>query len=203
MRNSIHLGLAAALVVFAGCSDETAVTEPDVDAIVFDAPLDLSEPPSGGTCPDVYWETTEELDDGVMLTWRSAFGGFSYGVTDAYAVQVEWTLTGATLLSASFVERAKGNNTWTPKSKRDPVSGSFTAGTPNGSSLPLTVNMSAMHRGDEDLDGDGVPDWRGLIGNGHFWLVLQLDGFQKAIKLGVNVHLEDPDDLFDHRCPTG
>ncbi|MFQ6114419.1 MAG: hypothetical protein ACE5NG_10105, partial [bacterium] len=60
------------------------------------------------------------------------------------------------------------------------------------SSLDLTVKMEPMHRA---ID----PDWQGYIGNGHFKLELSVDGIM--VKLGVNVHLEDPDDGFNHRCP--
>ncbi|UCC71933.1 MAG: hypothetical protein JSV86_16410 [Gemmatimonadota bacterium] len=209
MRTSILLCLAAALVALFGCSQDTSVTDPEAGALVFDAPLDLTEDPDGGTCPDVYWETTEELGDGLTLTWTSVLGGFDYTVGQAYNATTTWSLSSSTgpVPSASFVElgeRAKGKNTWTPKAKNDPVTGSFDPGTPGDGTLPLTVNMSAMHRGDEDdLDGDGAPDWQGLIGNGHFWLVIELEGFNKSIKMGVNVHLEDPDESFADRCPTG
>jgi hypothetical protein len=63
-----------------------------------------------------------------------------------------------------------------------------------------------MHQGNDDVDGDGVDDWIGQIGNGHFWLIIDVDdgaGNVEQVKLGVNFHLEDPDDGSGDRCPTG
>ncbi len=57
--------------------------------------------------------------------------------------------------------------------------------------------MDPMHRA---IDTD--PDWEGYIGNGHGKLVLDVtNGTTVRAKLGLNVHLEDPDDGFDPRCP--
>ncbi|HSG82506.1 MAG TPA: hypothetical protein VLC48_09665 [Gemmatimonadota bacterium] len=200
MKTVLTLTLALALIAITGCRDESSLTEPDSDALVFDPVLDLDAPPSGGTCPDVYWETEELLEDGVTLTWTSAFGGYEYTIDTDYTALVSWSVDGA---SATFIEFGartdrSGNprkNTWTPRG-RDEVDGLLITLDP-----PVTVNLSDMHYSAEDIDDDGIIDWAGEIGNGHFWLVLDVEGINKPVKLGVNVHLEDPDNSTS-RCPT-
>jgi hypothetical protein len=130
------------------------------------------------------YESTETLSNGATVTWTSSFGGFDYTVEEDYTVKVAWTVDGRTATFESFVEKP---NVWTPKDKKDRLdkgvdgSSDFIENTKE-----LTVTMTKMHRSEEE-------DWQGYIGNGHF----------KA-KLGVNVHLEDPDDPDDgfvSRCP--
>jgi hypothetical protein len=194
MKRPVVVALTVALVALSGC--EQAPSGPGEDGLVFDPALDLTEPPSGGSCPNVYWESQELLENGATVTWTSGFGGFEYSQGSDYSGAVAWSVDfgSATLVSAGV--RSRGH-TWTPRGQ-DSVDGTLVSATP-----PFTINMADMHRGDEDTDGDGVPDWQGLIGNGHFWLVVQVDGMNKPIKLGVNFHLEDPDDGFSSRCPTG
>ena len=194
MKSPIVLALPIAFVALMSCGDEAA--GPAAGELVFDPPLDLTEPPSGGSCPNVYWESEELLDNGLTVRWTSGFGGFEYEQGADYTGLVAWSVDGgsATLTGAGV---RSGGHTWTPRG-RDSVEGTLVSVDP-----PFTVNMFDMHRGNEDTDGDGIPDWQGLIGNGHFWLVLQVDGMNKPIKLGVNYHLEDPDDGYSSRCPTG
>ncbi len=124
------------------------------------------------------------------MTWTSSFGGFDYIMGEGYTVNVAWTVDGGTATFESFVAKP---NVWTPKYKENRpgkgVNGTwdFVEGT-NG----LTVIMAKMHRSEEE-------DWQGYIGNGHFKLELMVDGVKA--KLGVNVHLEDPDYGFASRCP--
>jgi hypothetical protein len=202
MRAAV-LFLVTAGVPLLACRE--APTDAASQETVFDEPLDISGPPSGGACPNVFWETTELLDNGVTVTWTSAFGGFDYAVASEYtAAQATWSVDIGSATFVSFAARPHGK-TWTPRG-RDPVDGTLNVGVPGATSVALTVDMFDMHRGDEeDLDGDGFPDWQGLIGAGHFWLVLDVDdgaGSVERVKLGVNVHLEDPDDAFPDRCPT-
>jgi len=194
MKRPSIVALSIVIVGLSGCGQEpSSVT---ADELVLDPPLDLTEPPSGGSCPNVFWESEELLDDGLTVRWTSGFGGFEYDQGTEYTGLVTWSVDGglATLTSAGV---RSGGHTWTPRG-RDPVDGTLVSNDP-----PFIVNMFDMHRGAEDTDGDGVPDWQGFIGNGHFWLVIQVDGMNKPIKLGVNYHLEDPDDGFSSRCPTG
>ncbi|UCF21534.1 MAG: hypothetical protein JSU87_09160 [Gemmatimonadota bacterium] len=198
MRTVVALGLAASLIVLAGCGEES-VTDSDSDVLVLDVPLDLDTPPDGGDCPNVYWMSEEEVEDGIIVRWSSALAGYDYAVTDDYFAAVTWEVEGATAtLSDESGTRANGN-TWTPRG-RDPAEGNLLSSNP-----PFTVEMTAMHAAEDDDDGDGVIDWMGEIGTGHLWLQLDLEGMRKAVKLGVNIHLEDPDEGagFSSRCPTG
>lgn len=193
MKRLLALGLAGALVVLAGCADGSLPTDVDAE-LVFEPGFDMTTPPDGGACPNVYYETTDTLPNGAIVTWRSAFGGFEYDLTNpAYTVNEIWTVTGGpTVTAADLGTRKNSKNTWTPRSKNDPANGTFSIANVGTTSLDLTVNFSEMHQGDEDIDGDGVLDWIGEIGNGHFHLVLDFDDGTQA-KFGVNVHAEDPD----------
>lgn len=193
MKRPSIVALSFALVALSGCGQEP--NSPGVDELVLDPPFDFTEPPTGGSCPDVYWESEELLDNGATIRWTSGFGGFEYELNTDYSASVEWSVDvgSATLMDAGV--RSNGH-TWTPKGQ-DGVDGTLVSSTP-----PFTIYMDDMHRGDEDIDGDGTPEWQGLIGNGHFWLVLDVDGINGPVKLGVNFHLEDPDDGFSNRCPT-
>jgi hypothetical protein len=204
MRTAIALCAAVAILVVVGCGDES-VTGPEGALQTFDPVSDFTVDPDGGSCPDVYWETVETLDNGVTVTWTSAFGGFDYGLGSGYGAAAMWSVDLGSATFVSFAPRKKGKNTWTPKGKV-PVNGVLSAGTAGAGSVPLTVSMSPMHQGNDDVDGDGVDDWIGQIGNGHFWLIIDVDdgaGNVEQVKLGVNFHLEDPDDGSGDRCPTG
>lgn len=194
MKRPSLVALGIALVAWSGCGQEPSGL--GADELVFDPPFDLTEPPSGGSCPDVYWESEELLDNGATVTWTSGFGGFEYSENTNYTASVVWSIDGGSATLTSAGERSNGH-TWTPRGQ-DSVDGTLV-----NSSPPFTINIFDMHRGDEDIDGDGISEWQGLIGNGHFWLVLEVDGINKPVKLGVNIHLEDPDDGFSDRCPTG
>jgi mono/diheme cytochrome c family protein len=66
--------------------------------------------------------------------------------------------------------------------------------------------MMPMHpAGNPDHDDDDDEEaWAGKIGNGHFWLRLEIDdgeGNVERVKLGVNLHLEDPADGYGTNCP--
>lgn len=194
MKRPSIMAVSIAWMALWGCGQEP--NGPGVDELVLDPPLDFTEPPSGGTCPNVYWESQELLDNGATVTWTSGFGGFEYSDNTEYTASVAWSIEGGSGVLISAGERSHGL-TWTPKGS-DSVDGNLVSSDP-----PFTINMTDMHRGDEDIDGDGIPEWQGLIGNGHFWLVVEVDGLSRPVKLGVNIHLEDPDDGFSSRCPTG
>lgn len=197
MRILIALGVAASLIAFTACGEES-VTESDSDVLVLDVPLDLEAPPDGGTCPDVYWMSEEEVDDGIVIRWSSALAGYDYAIPGDYAAAVVWEIEGATAtVNIESGVRAHGN-TWTPRG-RDSAEGNLVSNDP-----PFTVAMTEGHTAEDDIDDDGVVDWAGEIGTGHFWLQLDVDGMRKPVKLGVNVHLEDPDENagFGPRCPS-
>jgi hypothetical protein len=110
-------------------------------------------------------------------------------MTEDYTVEVAWTVDGGTATFESFVAKP---NVWTPKDKKDRIGKGVDGNWDfEETTNELTVNMTKMHRSEEE-------DWQGYIGNGHFKLELLVDGVKA--KLGVNVHLEDPDGGFDPRC---
>ena len=149
-ETSQHRGTLTIALGLSGCAQEPL--SPTADELVLDPPLDLTEPPSGGSCPNVYWESEELLDDGLtVVRWTSGFGGFEYEQSLNYTGLVTWSVDGgsATLTSA---EIRSGGHTWTPRG-RDSVDGTLVSVDP-----PFTVNMFDMHRGDEDTDGDGIPE---------------------------------------------
>ncbi len=197
MRSITALAVFATFTLFAGC-EQSPITQPDAGELVFDAPLDIEGDPDGGDCPNVYWNSQETLDDGTTtITWSSSLGGFDYGLGTDYAAAVTWSVDGAdATLNPQTGMRPRGN-TWTPRG-RDSAEGDLVTADP-----PFTINMSEMHSSSEDTDGDGVDDWLGEIGNGHFWVVLDIDGMNRPVKLGVNIHLEDPAEGFATRCPNG
>lgn len=139
-----------------------------------------------GDCPNIYYESSKVLKNGVKVTWTSSFGGFNYERGSDYGVTVTWSVDAGTAEFVSFTAKRK---TWTPKGVNG--SSSFDPGTGN-----LTVSMLPMHRAVEQ-------DWQGYIGNGHFKLELKVTNGNGTVwaKLGVNVHLEDPDDGYSWRCP--
>ncbi|MFQ5810769.1 MAG: hypothetical protein ACE5JM_14230 [Armatimonadota bacterium] len=186
MRHVIATGLAVLLVSTLGCSDDyPTATGEDLAA---PRPASAKAGPFG-TCPDIYYESDKTLDNGAIVTWRSSFGGFNYTQGQPYTVTVVWGVQGG---SATFVGFGPKNRAWTPKGVGGTVPGTAYPGSTGSNSMDLTVNMNPMHWAVE-------PDWQGYIGNGHFKLELDVDGI--ATKLGVNVHLEDPDGSYGDRCP--
>ncbi len=179
MRNFFTL---VALLMFFGCND-----------IVYDSSSSIVNPVVGNssfqvsksdTCPNIYEESIDTLNNGVIVTWTSSFGGYEYEKGTDYTVTVGWTVSGG---SATFVGFTSRRLLWTPPIVR----GSWSTNNQQASSIDLTVTMNPMHR-------SIGPDWRGYIGNAHFTLNLNVDGL--LAKFGVNVHLEDPDDGNRNRC---
>ena len=203
------LALAALTLTVAAC-DESPMSNStdgasDGFATEFDPTFDVNLPPDGGTCPDVYYESTELLDNGVLLTWTSVIAGFDYTEGTDYVGTVEWSVDMGSATYDAFTVR-NGPKTWTPWGRNAPdVDGVMTPGTAGEGTLDVTVNMTPMHFSSEDYEPDGIVDWEGMIGNGHFWLRLAVDdgeGNIENVKLGVNFHLEDRADGYDTRCPS-
>lgn len=198
MRKPITLGLALALLVFLGCGVEnpsptSASVVQEMPGLAQQSSASLEAPTAAnglpqGACPDIYFESTETLSNGVTLTWTSSFGGFDYNMRDDYPVTVTWSVDSGVATFMDFVDKS---NVWTPKDKKNRP-GKGVDGSWDFDGSTLTVTMTKMHRVEED-------DWLGYMGNGHFKLELLVDGVK--VKLGVNVHLEDPDGSFDPRCP--
>ena len=212
MNRIACLGLAALALGLTGCDEGANIASPAGTAVLeFNPVFDITTLADGGTCPDVFYESEQELDNGVTVTWTSAFGGFDYTLGDVYTGQVAWSVDqGSATLSSpvGFGTRTpnqKGKrNSWTPRGQ-DPVDGTMALGAAGTGTQDVDVSMDPMHRGDEDVDGDGTNEWEGLIGNGHFWLWLDVDdgaGNVESAKFGVNFHLEDPDEGFLDRCPS-
>lgn len=193
MRIGVTLILAVVLLAFLGCNSENPIsTSTDQDQAAFDQqgkpkpprdrdPKDCTECDANS---NIVCTSSKTLSNGATVTWTSSFGGFDYAGGD-YTVTVSWSVVDG---SATFTGFDAKKKTWTPKG----VGGTWS--TASSTSLNLTVNMDPMHRA---IDVD--PAWEGYIGNGHFKLELDVDGVKA--KLGVNVHLENPDDGFGARCP--
>jgi hypothetical protein len=202
-RHLFRAGFVALAIGLVACG-ESAPTAPDV-SVELSPTADLTLPPDGGTCPDVYYEQTELLDNGVTVAWTSTIAGFEYAEGTDYVGTVNWSVDQGSTEYTAFTIR-NGRNAWTPRGKGgDDVNGTMTPGTAGAGTVDVTVNMTPMHASEDDYDLDGINDWEGQIGNGHFWLRLRVDdgeGDTENVKLGVNFHLEDPADGFGSRCPS-
>lgn len=194
MQGFITICFAVFFWAFLGCRDENLYQNGTKQAqdVADRSQETLSTEQLQGECPNIFFESTKQLSNGAEVTWTSSFGGFDYEKGTPYTVTVTWKTMGA---SATFVDFAERNKVWTPPKDVNKGAEATTRWSTNNrtdSSLDLTVKMEPMHRA---ID----PDWQGYIGNGHFKLELSVDGIM--VKLGINVHLEDPDDGFNHRCP--
>ncbi len=203
-RNLALASVFALAVGLVGCDESTV--SPATDGIVEFSPVfDLTLPPDGGTCPDVFYEEMLLLDNGVTVTWTSVIAGFDYTLGADYVGTVIWSVDLGSATHDGFGTK-NGPNTWTPKGKsKADVGGIMTPGTPGEGTIDVTVSMDPMHLSEEDYDLDGIIDWEGRIGNGHFWLFLTVDdgeGNAEEVKLGVNFHLEDPAEGYGNRCPS-
>ncbi|MGB5303003.1 MAG: PKD domain-containing protein [Gemmatimonadota bacterium] len=203
-RKIVRSSMVVLALGFAACDDvPTTPTAPDGET-EFDPTFDVSLPPDGGTCPDVFYEQSRLLSNGTTVTWTSVLAGFDYSEGADYLADVNWSVDQGTVTFVGLTTR-NGPNTWTPR--RD-VDGAMTPGAAGDGTLPVTVSMTPMHEAgeasDDDDDDEDDGDWAGKIGNGHFWLRVEIegaDGKVKRVKLGVNFHLEDPADGFGTNCP--
>lgn len=207
MRNRMLflVGLLPFAAALAACETPapTESSEADEEAGVFDPVYDFMAPPDGGTCPDVYNEESELLENGVTVTWTSGLAGFDYTEGTDYLRTVTWSVDQGSSTFDGFTVRTPMPISWTPVGPT-PVDGTMTPGADGDGMVDVTVNMTPMHdvgTDPEDPEDDG---WAGQIGNGHFWLLLTVDdgdGNAESVKLGVNFHLEDPADGFQSQCP--
>lgn len=200
-----YLRTIVALVALGACSGSEPVTGPDpLDVLSFDPAFDITAPADGGTCPNVYYEATELLENGATVTWTNVIGGFDYELGSDYLAEVRWSVEDGSGVYVDFTTR-NGPNTWTPRfGKNGSVDGTMGAGSPGAGFVPITVSMDPMKSVGGSGDGDEPDDWSGLTGTGHFWLRLDVEngeGETESVKLGVNFHLEDPADGFEPRCP--
>ncbi|MDH3297641.1 MAG: hypothetical protein OEM96_05105 [Gemmatimonadota bacterium] len=194
-RNAASGCIVALALALAACGEGNQAMSPDGEAIaVFDPVFDVTLPPDGGSCPDVYYEETELLDNGVTLTWTSVLAGFDYTLGADYVGTVNWTVDQGSAAFDGFTVRNNSRKTWTPTgSSGADVFGTMTPGAPGDGTVDVTVSMDPMH-----ATADGQ------LGNGHFWLLLTVDdgaGNEEQVKLGVNFHLEDPDGA-ETNCPA-
>ncbi len=208
-RKLLYCGVLTLTIGFAACETSSPTSlEGDTDAgtTTYDPVLDFTAPPDGGTCPDVFFEETEVLDNGVAVTWTSGFGGFDYTEGTDYVGTVVWSVDQGDATFDGFTMRSPMPNTWTPLGPGgDAVDGTMMSGAEGDGSVDVTVNMSPMHDVGADTEDAEADGWMGQIGNGHFWLLLTVDdgeGNDESVKLGVNFHLEDPADGFAARCPS-
>ena len=213
MLTSLLRGVLIPLTVvgLAACETTSPTASSDGDPAgseiaVFDPVYDFTAPPDGGTCPDVFNEDTELLENGVTLTWTSGLGGFDYTEGTDYVGTVNWSVDQGSAVFDDFTVRSPMPKTWTPVgSSGMNVDGTMTPGAGGDGTVDVTVNMTPMHDVGADPDEPEEDGWMGQIGNGHFWLLLTVDdgeGNEEMVKLGVNFHLEDPAEGFDARCPS-
>ena len=199
-RHIVRSSMVMLALGFAACDDVPTTVPVDDSEAVFDPTFDVTLPPDGGTCPDVFYEESRLLSNGVTVTWTSVLAGFDYAEGTGYMADVNWSVDQGTATYQDFTGRS-GPNTWTPKRK---VDGVMTPGAAGEGTIPVTVSMTPMHQAGVDDDDDDDGGWDGKIGNGHFWLRLEIDNGErrpKRVKLGVNFHLEDPADGFGTQCP--
>ena len=128
-KNLVRCGMVLAVIGFVACDDSPDLTAPTADGeTVFDPVFSITGPPDGGTCPEVYYEESELLDNGVTLTWTSVLANFDYTEGADYTPTVMWSVDLGTATYADFTVR-NGPNTWTPKGKTgENVAGIMTPG---------------------------------------------------------------------------
>ena len=194
LKNIVRSSMVVLALGFAAC-DEAPITAPVNDGdTVFDPAFDVTGPPDGGSCPDVFYEESELLDNGVTVTWTTVLAGFEYTEGENYVADVNWSVDLGTATYVNFTDR-HGPNTWTPKgSSGMDVDGLMSVGDDGDGTVAVTVSMTPMHAAEA-----------GQIGNGHFWVRLEVDdgaGNVETVKLGVNFHLEEPADGAGNNCPS-
>lgn len=197
-----QLRTAVVLLAVAACSGDPGTGPDPAEILTYDPVFDVTSQADGGTCPDVFYEHTQALPNGATLTWTGVIAGFEYSRGADYSAQVNWSVEGGIGEYVSLTERP-GNGTWTPRSGRDAgVDGILIVGAAGAGFVPVTVSMDPMRSvGASEDDGD---DWAGFEGTGRFWLRLNVEnakGKTRTIRLGVNIHLEDPIDGYESRCP--
>jgi len=193
------------LVMTGACSGGDAVSGPDSTRTqTLDPAFDVAGLADGGICPKVFYEHSEVLENGVHIGWRNVVADFDYALGETIEMPVEWWIVdgvgGASF--RDFTER-NGPNTWTPAGGPEGgVSGEMHHGPADVDWVSIQVSMESMKT--VGKPGDDSGRWRGRFGVGHFWLHLLVEndeGDPEFVKLGVNVHLEDPDAGAELRCP--
>jgi hypothetical protein len=193
------------LVMTGACSTIDAVSGPDtIGSQTLDPVFDVTGLADGGICPTVYYEHSEILKNGVHIGWRNVVADFDYSQGETIEIPVMWWIVeGAGAVTfRGFTER-NGPNTWTPAGGPEGgVTGEMYPGTEDVDWIPIQVSMRSMKK--VGKPGDDAGTWSGRFGVGHFWLQLLVEnneGEPELARLGVNVHLEDPDVGADLRCP--
>lgn len=193
------------LVMTGACSGGDAVSGPDsIGTQTLDPAFDVTAVADGGTCPTVFYEHSEVLENGVHIGWQNGAANFDYTLGETIEMPVEWWIVegGGAVEFWDFTER-NGPNTWTPAGGSEGgVSGTMHPGAANVDWVSIQVSMESMKTVGKPGDDSGT--WSGRFGVGHFWLHLLVEndeGDEELVKLGVNVHLEEPDVGAATRCP--
>jgi hypothetical protein len=193
------------LVMTCACSGSDAVSGPDtIGTQTLDPAFDVTGVADGGTCPTVFYEHSEMLENGVHIGWRNVVADFDYSQGETTEIPLEWWIVegAGSVTFRDFTER-NGPNTWTPAGGPEGgVSGEMTLGAVGVDWVSLQLSMESMKT--VGKPGDDSDTWSGRFGVGHFWLQLLVEndgGDEELVKLGVNVHLEDPDVGAELRCP--
>ena len=77
MKLKATVGLLGLMIIALACSEgSSVVTGPTVFEI--DPVFSMTAAAAGGSCPDLFYETTVTLPNGASVTWTSSFGGFDY-----------------------------------------------------------------------------------------------------------------------------
>ena len=137
------------------------------------------------------------------VSWDSSFKDLSFTEGNTSTFTVNWTVdVGEAVFDScgSKTHKGKGKGgTFTPKSGKDPVTGSTTCILDNDSedgagAVVVRVTFDTLH----------CDKIRGVeVGNGHVKLYLDVDtdgfgGTDTLVGYGVNVHVEDPNNAA---CP--
>ncbi|MFQ6015245.1 MAG: hypothetical protein ACE5NP_07370 [Anaerolineae bacterium] len=132
-------------------------------------------------------KTSTKTKGATTITWDSSFADFDYTRGHTINMTVNWTVDAGAAEYLGF--RLKR---YTPRSRKDPASGTTPTVTYPGSNGANSVDVSFAFT-DLHLDKRRRVD----IGNAHFKLYLTVDengdGIpETVVGYGVNVHVEDP-----------
>jgi len=134
-------------------------------------------------------ETSTKTIGATTVTWESSSQDMDYTLGHTITMTMDWTVDAGAASYDSFALKR-----FTPKSKKDPATGTTPTVTYPGSNGANSVDVAFKFTG-LHLDKDQVPNVD--IGNAHLKLYLMIDKDgdgtpETRAGYGVNVHVEDP-----------
>lgn len=184
-KNHALIALLIPLMTTWGCKDNgsSPISADDASSRPSLASSTVEKEGPFGECPDFYYVSTKVVD-GDTVRWTSSFARFDYTQGSEDTLRVWWSVSGG---GADFIDFYEKKKPYTPP-KHTHGTSNYVLGA--GNELELFLTLDAMHRW-----------WGGSMGNAHFMLELNVNNTR--VKLGVNAHMEDPDEGVDPRCPEG